>query len=102
MARPAVSSRAWAKVPAIQAKWPPPAKMYKELACWLQTEEEAVEKTRQGRDEATLEVVMEAARLLTHGQLEGLGVCAGQVHPKVAGLSYPPAAVVVQPPMVVA
>ena len=38
--------------------------MDKELACWLQAEEEAVEEACQGRDAATLEVVMEAARLL--------------------------------------
>ena len=51
---------------------------------------------------ATLEVVMEAARPLTHDQLEGLGAHAGQAHPEATGLSHPPAAVVVQPPMVVA
>ena len=52
--------------------------------------------------QATLEVVMEAAGPLTHGQLEGLGVCAGQAHPEAAGPSRPPMAVAVQPPMVVA
>ena len=38
-----------------------------------------VEKAHQGRNVATLEVVMKAAKPLTHGQLEGLGVLAGQV-----------------------
>ena len=75
--------------------------MDKELARWLQAEEEAVEEVRQGRDMATLEVVMETARLLTLGQLEGLGVCTGQVHPNVAGPSRSPMAVAVQPPMAV-
>ena len=50
---------------------------------------------------ATLEVVMEAARPLTHGQLEGLGARAGQLHPEVARLSCLPVAVVLQPPVVV-
>ena len=48
----------------------------------LQAEEEVeVEEARQGRDGATLELVMEAAGQLTHGQLEGLGVRTGQAHP---------------------
>ena len=45
---------------------------------------------------------MEAARPLTHGQLEVLGACTGQAQPKATELSCPPAAMVVQPPMVVA
>ena len=40
-----------------------------------------VEEARQGRDAATLEVVMEAAGPLTHGQLEGLGARARQAQP---------------------
>ena len=60
------------------------------------------EEAHQGRDAATLEVVMEAAGPLTHGQLEGLGACAGQAHPKVTRPSCSPMATVVQPPMVVA
>ena len=39
------------------------------------------EEARQGRDAATLEVVMEAAGPLTRGQLEGLGARAGQAQP---------------------
>ena len=38
-----------------------------------------VEEARQGRDVASLEVVMGAAGLLTFGQLEGLGVLTGRV-----------------------
>ena len=45
---------------------------------------------------------MEAAGLLTHGQLEGLGAHAGQAHPQAATLSHPPMAAVVQTPMAVA
>ena len=62
----------------------------------------AVEEARQGKDAATLEVVVEAAGPLMHGQLEGLGVHAGQAHPKTAGPSHPFAAVAVQLPVVVA
>ena len=43
------------------------AKMDKNLARWLQVEEEAVEEAHQGRDAATLEVVMEAASPLIYG-----------------------------------
>ena len=60
------------------------------------------EEARQGRDAATLEVVMEAAGPLTRGQLEGLGVRAGQAHPQVSWLSHPPGAMVVEPPIEVA
>ena len=76
--------------------------MDKELACWLQAEEEVVEEVHQGRDVATLEVVMEAAGPLTCGQLEGLGARAGQAHPNGAGPSHPSVAVAFQPPVVVA
>ena len=48
-----------------------------------------------------MEVVMKAAGLLTHGQLEGLGAYAGQAHPKAVKPSCPPMAVVVQPTVVV-
>ena len=75
--------------------------MDEELAHWLQEEKEVAEEAHQGRDVATLEVVMEAARLLTRSQLEGLGANAGQVHPKVAGPSCLPVSVAVQPPVVV-
>ena len=37
-----------------------------------------MEEAHQGRDAATLEVVMEAARPLTRGQLEGLGHALGR------------------------
>ena len=62
------------------------------------------EETHLGRDVTTLEVVMEAAGLLTNSQLEGLGAPAIQVValPLVAGLSQLYAAVVVQLFMVVA
>ena len=60
------------------------------------------EESRQARDVATLEVVLEAASLLTCGQLEGLGPCARQAHHEVAALSWLSTAVAVQPPMVVA
>ena len=60
-----------------------------------------MEKARQGRDAATLEVVMEAAGPLTHSQLEGLGARTRQAHPEVARLSHLPMAVALQPPMVV-
>ena len=54
--------------------WPePPTLTDEELACQLQVEEVVAEETCQGRDVATLEVVMEAAGLLMHSQLEGLG-----------------------------
>ena len=60
------------------------------------------EEARQGRDAATLEVVMEAAGPLTHGQLEGLGARARQAQPQATMPSHPPMATAVQPPMVVA
>ena len=69
----AASLRAQGKVLAIQAELLPPTKTKKDLAYWLLAEELAVEKTLQGRDVATFEVVMEAAGLATYGQLEGLG-----------------------------
>ena len=53
------------------------------------------EEARQGKDVATLEVVMEAASPLMCGQLEGMGVLTGQAHRKVAGSSHPSMAVVV-------
>ena len=40
---------------------------------------QGIDEAHQGRDIATLEVVMEAARFLTHSQLESLGALAGQV-----------------------
>ena len=76
--------------------------MDEELACRLQAEEEAAEEAHQGRDAATLEVVMEAAGSLIHGQLEGLGARAGQAHAKVVGPSGSTMAVAFQPPVVVA
>ena len=39
----------------------------------------AAEEACHGKDAATLEVVMEAAGILTSSQLEGLGVLIGQV-----------------------
>ena len=69
--------------------------MDEELACQLQAEEEVAEEARQGRPVATVEVGLEAAGLSTRGQLEGLGVCAGQAHLGVAGASCLPAAVAV-------
>ena len=59
------------------------------------------EEAHQGSDVATLEVVIEAAGPLTHGQLEGLGVRTAKVHPEVVRLSHPPMAVAVQLPIVV-
>ena len=59
-------------------------------------------EVRQGRDEVTLEVVMEAAGPLTYGQLEGLGACAGQAHAEAMGPSCPPVTMAVQLPVVVA
>ena len=64
---PATSLKAQGKAPPIQAELIPPAETDEELACWLQVKELAAEETRQGRDVATLEVIMEAARLLTCG-----------------------------------
>ena len=60
------------------------------------------EEAHQGKDAATLEIVMESASLLMHGQLEGLGAWAKQAHAKVAGLSHPSTSMAVQPPVVVA
>ena len=40
----------------------------------LQVEEVAAEEAHQGRDAATLEVVMETAGMLMYGEVEGLGV----------------------------
>ena len=71
---PATNSTAQGKTPAIQAESILLAKTDEELVCHLQVEKLVVEEAHQGRDAATLEVVMEAATLLTHGQLEGLGV----------------------------
>ena len=63
-----------------------PAKTGEELACLLQAEKLVLEVAHQGRDAATLEVVMESAGPLICGQLEGLGVLARQpvAPPKVA------------------
>ena len=72
------SSRAPGKVPAVQAELLTPAETGKELACQLQVEELAVEEAHQGRDAATLKVVMESAGQLICGQLEGLGAITGQ------------------------
>ena len=57
----------------------PPAAINKELACWLQVEEILAEEAHQGRDVATLEVMIEVARLLTCGQVEALEVPTAQV-----------------------
>ena len=96
------SSRAWGKVPSVEVELPPPAEMEKELAHRLQVQKLAAEEAPQGRDVATFELVMEAAGPLMHGQLEGLGVCSGQVPPEAIGPSQPSTAVVVQSPMVAA
>ena len=63
-----------------------------------------MEKADQGRDAAILEIVIEAARPLTHGQVEGLGGPTAQAmaFPFEAGLSYLSMAEAVQPPMLVA
>ena len=98
----ATSLRARGKIPTIQVEYPPLAEMDKELACWLQAEEVVVEKAHQGRDATTLEVLMEAAGLLMHGKLEGLGAQAGQAHPEAAGPSCLLVAVEIQLPVVVA
>ena len=55
--------------------------MDEELACQLQGGGIGVEEARQGRDAATLEVVMEAAGPLTCSQLEGLGARTRQAQP---------------------
>ena len=68
---PGASSRAWAKAPTIQAELMPPAETDKELVRLNQAQELVAEEARQGRDMAILEVVMEAARMLRCGQLEG-------------------------------
>ena len=60
-------------MPAIYAGPEPPALTDEDLVCLLQVEEFTVEEAGQGRDGATLEVVMEVVGLLTHSQLEGLG-----------------------------
>ena len=62
------SSKAQEKVPTVQVA-PPPPEMDKELAWWFQKEEVVVEEARLGRDNATLEVVMEATGLLMQGQI---------------------------------
>ena len=64
-------------MPAIQAEWPTPAKIDEEVVCQLQVEELAAKEAHQGRDAATLEVVKEAARQLTCGELEVLGLLDG-------------------------
>ena len=61
-----------------------------------------MEEARQGRDAATLEVVMEAAGPLTHGQLEGLGARTRQVQPQLTMPSHLPMATAVELPVVVA
>ena len=48
-----------------------------------------MEEARQGRDAATLEVVMEAAGPLTYSQLEGLGVHAGQALRQLGQAAHP-------------
>ena len=65
-------------------------------------EEVVAEDARQGRDVATLQVVIEAASPLMLGQLGGLGAQTRQAHPEVAGPSCLSTAVVVQPPVLVA
>ena len=75
----AANSRAQGKAPTIQAEPMPLTKTDKELVCQFQAEELVAEEAHQGRDAATLEVVIEAAESLVNGQLEGLGVLARQV-----------------------
>ena len=67
------------RVKAVQMESTAPAKTEKEVVCQLQVEELAVEEVCQGKDVATLEVVMEAAGVLICSQLEGLGVLTRQV-----------------------
>ena len=55
------------------------AEIDKTLLCKLQVEEWVAKEARQGKDAATLEVVMEAAEPLTHSQLEGFGMLSKQV-----------------------
>ena len=77
--------------------------MDEELAWRPQEEEVAVKEAWLGRDIATLEVVMEAAGPLMWGQLYGLRAPEQVGAPyQVAGLSQLSAAVLVQPPLVVA
>ena len=45
----------------------------------------AAEEAHQGRNMATLEVVIEAASPLMHGQLEGLGCAPGRYIPRRLG-----------------
>ena len=61
-----------------------------------------MEEACQGRGVPTLEVVIEGTSPLMHGQLEGLGVHAKQVHSEVAGPSHPSTAAALQLPVVVA
>ena len=67
-------------------------------------EEVAAEEAHQGRDVTKFEVVLQAAELLIHGQLEGLGLPTTQMvgPPLAAGPSQPSMAEVVQSPVVVA
>ena len=61
-----------------------------------------MEEARQGRDAATLEVVMEAAGPLTRGQLEGLGACTRRRNLRQLRQAARPWLSAVEPPMVVA
>ena len=70
----AASLRAQGKASNVQVRSVPPAKTDEELVCWLYAKEVLMEDQQQGRDVATLEVVMEAAVPLKRSQLEGLGM----------------------------
>ena len=93
----ATSLRVWGKKPTVQPEPMPQAKTSKDLVCRLLVEEVVVEEACQGRDAATLRVVLEADGPLAHGQLEDLGVPIKQVVAPlwVAGPSWPYMAVVV-------
>ena len=56
-------------MPAVE---PLPPEMDKEMAWWLQEEENVAEQAQRGQDAATLVVVREAAGPLMWGQVEGL------------------------------
>ena len=91
-------------MPTAQVGPEPPTLTDEELAYHLLAEGVVVEEARQGRDMATLELVIEAEGLLTLGQIEGLGAPTAQaVVPSLAGgQSQLSIAVVVQLHMVVA
>ena len=77
---------AWGKMASAQAVQEPLALTDEDVVHWIQLEEVVAQEAHQGRDAATLEVVMEATGPFTRSQLGDLGALATQtVAPPLVG-----------------